>query len=92
MISHRFALEKASQASVDGNYMEGICFSLLAIALSDGLRHNPELHPHSHSHDDALGGLSTIAELASSFFRQPDDKTFALLQQKLTEWENLRNG
>jgi len=66
IVSHEFALQKASRASNDGNYMEGICFSLLALAISDGIRNNPSLSDPSHSGTDHL-----ISRLAMAFFQDP---------------------
>jgi hypothetical protein len=91
MISHKFALEKASQASVDGNYMEGICFSLLAIALSDGIRNNPDLQIDHADHHANLAELESIVQLASNFFTKPDDRAFSELQAVLANWEYRKN-
>lgn len=82
IVSHEFALQKASQASCDGNYMEGICFSLLALAISDGLRNSPTLGDHGHSHLDA-----EVASLAHAFFSNPTDPAaFETLQNSLSRW------
>jgi hypothetical protein len=79
IISHEFALEKASQASIDGNYMEGICFSLLALALSDGLRNNPSLNGGKNSDVDY-----EVASLATLFFSDPSQAgVFERLQEAL---------
>lgn len=89
IVSHEFALNRASQASNEGNYMEGICFSLLALAISDGLRNNPALSDGGHSSLD-----SQVAHLAHSFFQNPTNPAaFEQLQNSLSEWGiHHRNG
>jgi len=83
IISHEYALEKASQASISGNYTEGICFSLLAMALSDGLRNNPHLAALGQE-----GTESAIASMAADFFTNPaDPELFNRLQIAVSEWK-----
>jgi hypothetical protein len=85
VVSHRFAVERASQAAVDGNHMESVCFSLLSLAISDGIRHNPDLMKDEKQMVDRA-----VAQLSSDFFSNPTDSdVFSQLQSAIEAWKSF---
>jgi hypothetical protein len=88
IVSHQSAVERASQAAVEGEHVESICFSLLSLAISDGLRNSP-----SFARDERQVVERAVTELASDFFSNPmNPDVFSKLQAAIEAWKNLSNG